>query len=149
MEYYFAGWEEDSSDIFELMEEWWEDTPLASEKCNIDREAFKQLHFSGSLLCICSRNEEGKLIACFVGALVPDIYRKGDKKLEQLAACFSKEYRTPLNYKEMVRTVESICKKLGISRLNISTSERMARILEKKSGYKKDSMLLMKEINYG
>lgn len=146
MKYYFAGWDSDSEDIFALMESWWKDTPLSEFSCDIDRDAFYSLFKTNSLFCICSRDEAGKLVACFVGFVIPDLYRKGKVKLDQLAACFSKEHRNAHNYLEMVDTVERLCKKLNIDRVGISTTPRMAKVINKRKNYTLDTVSLTKEI---
>ncbi len=142
MEYYFASWEADQKDIFSLMGEWAKETPIGD--VTLDEEQWYALHDSGHLLSLCSRSEEGVLLACFTGVVSKDLFRKGKQELKQIAACFHPSVRTASAYLGMLNTLDKLCSKLGINTMHINVVDsRMSRILEKK-GYSVENIYMYK-----
>ena len=144
MEYYFASEKDDADDIFELMSEWWRE--IKDDTIDIDREYFLYMHRMGALLTMCSRDEQGKLVACFVGAVAPDMFHRGERRVEQIAACFTKEYRTYFNYKGMLDTLEKVCTKLGYTGFTASIVEPRAQKALERKGYTFDVINMSRRI---
>ena len=144
MRWYFASEVEDAEDIFELMTSWWGE--IFSPPLSLDIDLFIHMHRGGNLLTVCGRDESNKLVACYVGTIAPDLFRKGKKRLDQLACCLHPTYRSVKHYKELISIIEKICSKLRIDNFSIDlVNKRMERVMEKE-GFEFDVISMNKEV---
>jgi len=103
-----GNWEKDRDDIIDLCGTWWEDSlffKLYGIKYNVDVDMFNKVKEYGALIYTVGRDENGRLISCYVGSKSPYMFNPSVLAATEIVWCIRKENR---KFKHLVRLIYEI-----------------------------------------
>ena len=118
-------WEKDLNDVIDLCKTWWKDSlfyKLYGVEYKVDINLFETVKNSGQLIYTLGRNENNKLISCYVGVKSPYMFNPSLMTASEIVWCVRKEERCFKNLVGLMRAVENLMKSENIMQWNLNVS---------------------------
>lgn len=108
-------------EIRDLCELWWDDSLFAKTykvKYDPDVSMYENLYDSGLLLCICGRNSENTLVACYMAVITPYQFNPSLTIAAEIVWCVHPKYQKS---GIVIKLISSILKELEKRDVNFAT----------------------------
>lgn len=129
-------------EVVELCGTWWNDTlfyKLYGIEYKPCKEIFVQAEKMGLLVPILGRNEEGKLVSCYLGMKCPYPFNTSVMTVMEFTWCIHKDYRTFLNLMGLIKEIDRVMTDLKVHLYSLAVPDdypALAKIMKRK-GYNK------------
>jgi hypothetical protein len=154
-----GNFDDDIKDVVELCSRWWKDSlfyKTYSINYSVDENLFRTMWESGFLVYTCGRDEEGKLIACYVAVKQPYMFNPYVMSAHEIVWCIDKEHRNFKNLMALLKAIELLMEKYKIIIWNLNISNEnvynnTGKVLERRGYTFMDKVYskLKGENNYG